>query len=69
MFNIVCYQTKAGLIDELTSERLCIALEPEAASLYCRILDIVNYDKEADKDKLHMPPGTTYMVLDAGGKL
>ena len=58
---------KAGLIAQESSEKLCIALEPEAASLFCRSLDIANFEGQKGKDRLQMPLGTTYILLDAGG--
>ncbi|XP_053372695.1 heat shock 70 kDa protein 12B-like [Mercenaria mercenaria] len=54
---------KAGIV----TERLTIALEPEAASLYCRHLPL---DATVSGDNLliaELPPGSKYMVLDAGG--
>lgn len=52
----------------ISSEKLIIALEPEAASLFCRHLPM---DKRLDKSGVSISSfsaGTKYMVLDAGGK-
>ena len=46
-----------------------IALEPEAASIYCKHLPL---NKREGNNKLSLDslsPGTKYLVLDAGGKL
>jgi hypothetical protein len=53
---------RAGLIGEGEDEdrRLVLALEPEAAALYC-----VYKDREQNKSEL--VPGRRYMVADAGG--
>lgn len=48
------------------SESLTIALEPEAASIFCRHLPLDRFiDSSGDIAKY--PPGTKYMILDAGG--
>lgn len=51
---------KAG-IDE---DQLSIALEPEAASIYCRHLPVA---ASANETISKLPAGTKYIVLDAGG--
>ncbi|GAX45256.1 hypothetical protein NIES4075_62770 [Tolypothrix sp. NIES-4075] len=53
---------KAGLISESSadSERLKLALEPEAAALYC--LEEAGFSSISD-----VPQGTSFMVVDAGG--
>ena len=59
---------QAGLIKKEESDSLFIVLEPEAASLYCRGLNITDFEKGSQCDALEMEPGTVYMLLDAGGK-
>ena len=60
---------QAGMIDTEGSDNLFIVLEPEAASLYCRVLDITQFKSRTSQcDELEMKPGTVYMLLDAGGK-
>jgi hypothetical protein len=46
-----------------------IALEPEAASLYCKYLTIQKQkDGKAESEVLSsFEPGARYMVVDAGG--
>ena len=55
------------MIPSLDSPQLVIALEPEAASLYCRRLNIVSFIEDETVDGF--PEGTKYLVIDAGGKL
>ena len=47
-----------------------MALEPEAASLYCRTLPDSTFssNKETSETKPSFEPGTKYLVVDAGGK-
>ena len=48
-----------------------IALEPEAASLYCMNLNIdslVGSDDQKAQAATGLPVGTKYMVVDVGGK-
>ena len=60
---------QAGLIKEQNSKMLVIALEPEAASLYCRGLDIEHFvSGDGEVKSVSFKPGTNYMVIDAGGK-
>jgi hypothetical protein len=54
---------QAGIDDR----KLSIALEPEAASIFCRHLSV---EKRIDTTNVciaSFPAGTRYMVLDAGG--
>lgn len=46
-------------------DQLIIALEPEAASIYCRRLPA---EKLEGANTVHpLQPGSKYLVLDAGG--
>ncbi|XP_052788090.1 heat shock 70 kDa protein 12A-like [Mya arenaria] len=54
---------KAGI----EKRKLTLALEPEAASLYCRHLPIDKNVGHSDARLHKFPEGTKYMVLDAGG--
>lgn len=52
---------KAGINDNLT-----IALEPEAASMYCKKIQLVKL-KEPKAEFQIFSPGNQYLILDAGG--
>ena len=46
-----------------------IALEPEAASLYCQYMPVNRFASGgADSQASLASPGTVYMVVDLGGK-
>jgi molecular chaperone DnaK (HSP70) len=51
----------AGLVKTDDPENLLLVLEPEAASRFCQ------FRFEASTDSFKMPPGTQYMIVDAGG--
>lgn len=53
----------------IPTNQLCLALEPEAASLFCRHLPVEKV-KDADGQSAlsSLAPGKRYLVLDAGGK-
>lgn len=55
---------KAGI----NTDHLIIALEPEAASIYCKSLTDGNF-KEDTNTVYPLQPGSKYLVLDAGGKI
>eukprot|EP00058_Branchiostoma_floridae_P006841 XP_002592329.1 hypothetical protein BRAFLDRAFT_240123 [Branchiostoma floridae] len=59
----------ANIVSKTNPQHLVIALEPESASLYCRELPVNQFMGESadGNDKLNMPPGTRYMVIDCGG--
>ena len=60
---------QAGLVDDILSQHLIIALEPEAASLYCRTLGADKFlDMSATDGEMAMKPGDKYMIVDCGGK-
>ena len=56
---------QAGCIPKKDSRQLIIALEPEAASLFCRRLHLARF--EQDDDKISFKKGTKYLILDCGG--
>ncbi|XP_014818777.1 PREDICTED: LOW QUALITY PROTEIN: heat shock 70 kDa protein 12B-like [Calidris pugnax] len=59
---------KAGLISDMISEKLIIALEPEAASLWCKQLPQEGFmATDSDKKKFEETPGIQYVVVDCGG--
>jgi hypothetical protein len=57
------YLLQAGI----DNDHLRIALEPEAASTYCRHLPVDATTRESELAISNLPIGTKYMVLDAGG--
>ncbi|XP_017542673.1 heat shock 70 kDa protein 12A-like isoform X2 [Pygocentrus nattereri] len=60
---------EAGLVTQSEPERLIVALEPEAASVWCKQLPYDHFINEILKDaeKIEQAPGTQYMVVDCGG--
>ncbi|XP_060580178.1 heat shock 70 kDa protein 12A-like [Ruditapes philippinarum] len=54
---------QAGLL----SESIIIALEPEAASVCCRQLDVCTVDRDTGVTLSSLNVGSRYLVLDAGG--
>ncbi|KAL3859667.1 hypothetical protein ACJMK2_009875 [Sinanodonta woodiana] len=55
---------KAGI----PSNQLCIALEPEAASMFCQYLPVDKFCTQVGSVQFSAaPPGTKYMVVDLGG--
>ena len=48
----------------IKTEKLSIAKEPEAASIFCRHLPV---EKSSGDTISSLPPESKYMVLDAGG--
>jgi hypothetical protein len=56
---------KAGIL----SKHLTIALEPEAASLFCQYLPVEKFSVGGQTKFSDAKPGTTYMIVDLGGKL
>ncbi|KAH3779866.1 hypothetical protein DPMN_157674 [Dreissena polymorpha] len=48
--------------------RLNLALEPEAASIFCRHTNMQRSETSSSVDMSKFPPGTRYAVCDAGGR-
>ncbi|XP_032424317.1 heat shock 70 kDa protein 12A-like isoform X4 [Xiphophorus hellerii] len=60
--------TQAGIVTKGKEDKLVIALEPEAASVYCKKLPSDGFIAENLGDgKLDQSPGTQYIVVDCGG--
>ncbi|KAM9343704.1 heat shock 70 kDa protein 12A-like [Pholidichthys leucotaenia] len=60
--------TQAGIVTRGMEENLLIALEPEAASLWCKTLPADGFlVPNKDKSTLDHQPGTQYIVIDCGG--
>ena len=56
------------MMDDVDSGQLVIALEPEAASLYCRNLDVNQFLERSRTADIKLNAGTKYLVIDAGGQ-
>uniref|UniRef100_A0A3B5QTR4 Heat shock 70 kDa protein 12A-like n=1 Tax=Xiphophorus maculatus TaxID=8083 RepID=A0A3B5QTR4_XIPMA len=60
--------TQAGIVTEGTENNLVFALEPEAASVYCKKLPSEGFIAEnGGESKLNQSPGTQYIIVDCGG--
>ncbi|KAM9342349.1 heat shock 70 kDa protein 12A-like [Pholidichthys leucotaenia] len=60
--------TQAGIVTREMEDRLVIALEPEAASVWCKKLPPNGFiTKSHDGAALDQQPGTRYIVADCGG--
>ncbi|MEQ2300762.1 hypothetical protein AMECASPLE_029261 [Ameca splendens] len=60
--------TEAGIVTEGTAEKLVIALEPEAASVWCKKLPSDGFiTQNHSRNSLDQSPGTQYIVVDCGG--
>ncbi|XP_007544078.1 heat shock 70 kDa protein 12A-like [Poecilia formosa] len=59
---------QADIVTEINQENLVIALEPEAASVWCKKLPANGFIAEHQgKETLDHSPGTQYVVVDCGG--
>ncbi|KAL3871603.1 hypothetical protein ACJMK2_039594 [Sinanodonta woodiana] len=62
------FMREAAIKADIASDKLEIALEPEAASFFCQHVPVSTW---SDSDHLGLfaaaPPGTKYMVVDLGG--
>lgn len=52
----------------ISTDKLTIALEPEAASIFCRHLSVETTVSGGNISIAKMSVGTRYMILDAGGR-
>ncbi|KAM9342363.1 heat shock 70 kDa protein 12A-like [Pholidichthys leucotaenia] len=60
--------TQAGIVTSGTEDRLVIALEPEAASVWCKKLPADGFiTQNHDGVTLEQQPGIQYIVVDCGG--
>uniref|UniRef100_A0A3B3XGS2 Heat shock protein family A (Hsp70) member 12A.2 n=1 Tax=Poecilia mexicana TaxID=48701 RepID=A0A3B3XGS2_9TELE len=60
--------SKAGIVAEGGEEKLVIALEPEAASIWCKNLPSEGFISEKhNEESLDQSAGTQYIVVDCGG--
>ncbi|XP_045204844.2 heat shock 70 kDa protein 12A-like [Mercenaria mercenaria] len=60
------FMRKAAEMAGITKSCIEIALEPEAASIYCRQLPITR-DPQTETGMTKFPSGTRYLILDCGG--
>ncbi|XP_056012678.1 heat shock 70 kDa protein 12A-like [Ostrea edulis] len=60
------FMREAAIKAGIKQEHLVIALEPEAASIYCQYLHIAKEDSASSALGV-VKPGTKYMVVDLGG--
>ncbi|KAH3890513.1 heat shock 70 kDa protein 12A-like [Dreissena polymorpha] len=62
------FMREAAVEAGIATENLSLALEPEAAALYCRYLPMEKVVDSAGKASIEsFAPGKRYLVLDAGG--
>lgn len=62
------FMRKAALTADIKNDNLKIALEPEAASLYCQYLPVNRFAAGGAASQFSLAsPGTVYMVVDLGG--
>ncbi|XP_023192442.1 heat shock 70 kDa protein 12A-like isoform X3 [Xiphophorus maculatus] len=60
--------TQAGIVTEGTEDKLMIALEPEAASVWCKKLPSDGFiSQNHNSNSLDQTPGTQYIIVDCGG--
>uniref|UniRef100_A0A3Q2CF37 Heat shock 70 kDa protein 12B-like n=2 Tax=Cyprinodon variegatus TaxID=28743 RepID=A0A3Q2CF37_CYPVA len=59
---------QAGIVKEGNGDKLLIALEPEAASVWCKKLPADGFiTQNISRRSLDQSPGTQYIVVDCGG--
>ncbi|XP_038159985.1 heat shock 70 kDa protein 12A-like [Cyprinodon tularosa] len=59
---------QAGIVKEGNEDKLLIALEPEAASVWCKKLPADGFiTQNISRRSLDQSPGTQYIVVDCGG--
>ncbi|XP_060582170.1 heat shock 70 kDa protein 12B-like isoform X2 [Ruditapes philippinarum] len=61
------FMREAAIMTGIQSKRLTIALEPEAASMFCRYLPIEATTSDTGVNISSLSIGAQYLVLDAGG--
>lgn len=62
------FMREAAVMAGIKTENLILALEPEAASLYCKYLQTEKMQVGENKTEIvPFQPGTRYLVLDLGG--
>ena len=66
--SIIDYQDLPILQAGIPSESLTLALEPEAAALFTKEQKLCRQIKDGKVDMVPFTPGSTFMVIDLGGK-
>ncbi|XP_053387922.1 heat shock 70 kDa protein 12B-like [Mercenaria mercenaria] len=61
------FMREAAVAAGIDDDKLCIALEPEAASIYCRYLSVETSVNSTELTLQRFREGKRYMVVDAGG--
>ncbi|KAL5012577.1 hypothetical protein ScPMuIL_011128 [Solemya velum] len=61
------FMREAAIKAGISGDSLDIALEPEAASIYCRHIPLQRKEKGGKTSVETFKPGSKYLVLDAGG--
>ncbi|KAL3862550.1 hypothetical protein ACJMK2_008510 [Sinanodonta woodiana] len=61
------FMREAAIEAGIRNDRLLIALEPEAASIYCRHIPLEVKSSDGRTSIVPLSPGTRYIVVDAGG--
>ncbi|KAL3878941.1 hypothetical protein ACJMK2_031265 [Sinanodonta woodiana] len=61
------FMREAAVQAGISDKQLLIALEPEAASLYCRRIPLELKESGGTSSIVPLSPGTRYIVVDAGG--
>ncbi|XP_060601655.1 heat shock 70 kDa protein 12B-like [Ruditapes philippinarum] len=61
------FMREAANMAGILSKHLTIALEPEAASLFCQYLPVEKFSVGGQTKFSDAKPGTTYMIVDLGG--
>ncbi|KAK3599539.1 hypothetical protein CHS0354_006674 [Potamilus streckersoni] len=62
------FMREAAIQAGISNDQLLIALEPEAASIYCRYIPLEIKSSDGGTTVVSFSPGTRYIVVDAGGK-
>ena len=66
------FNKQAGIVSKDNPNQLIIALEPEAAAVFCwekKLSQLENHNGVEAKDSDLPKPGNEYMVVDSGGEL
>ncbi|KAL3862559.1 hypothetical protein ACJMK2_008519 [Sinanodonta woodiana] len=61
------FMREAAIEAGIRNDQLLIALEPEAASVYCRHIPLETKSSDGRTSIVPLCPGTRYIVVDAGG--